>query len=187
MKNWFHGIAASGLVLALFFFVSCNKKAGQKSDTNAGELQLSSTAFQGGVIPAKYACTGENISPPLQWQGAPKGAQRFALIVQDLDAPMGTFTHWMLWNIPANSSSLPESMPHNAQLPNGASQGINDFRKIGYGGPCPPAGETHHYQFALYALDVALTLDPGIGIGELEKAMRGHTLARAELRAAFLR
>jgi Raf kinase inhibitor-like YbhB/YbcL family protein len=150
---------------------------------------LHTTAFSpGGEIPRKYTCSGENVSPPLDWSGAPPQARCLALIVDDPDAPAGTWTHWILWNIPANTSSLPEAVPPTQEsLPGGARQGRNDFGRIGYGGPCPPPGRPHRYFFRLYALGAALDLKPGASRSELEAAMNPHVLAHAEWMGLFKR
>ena len=144
-------------------------------------LQLSSTAFSnGGSIPKKYTCDGPDVSPQLAWSGAPAGTQGFALIADDPDAPVGTWVHWVLYNAPASAHEFAEGMKKEEQLPDGTLQGRNDFRKIGYGGPCPPPGKPHRYFFKLYALDAKLNLKPGATKAELESAMKGHILAQAE-------
>src|SRR5216683_6772325 len=122
-------------------------------------LQLTTSAFPSqGTIPKKFTCDGSDVSPPLAWSGAPPGTRSFALIVDDPDAPVGTWVHWVLYDLPANTKELAEGVPKQEQLSNGARQGRNDFRKIGYGGPCPPPGKPHRYFFKLYALDKKLDL-----------------------------
>jgi len=149
---------------------------------------LKSTAFSnGGEIPRKYTCSGENVSPALNWIDPPGQARSLALIVDDPDAPAGTWTHWIIWNIPAQVTSFPEDVPIQESLPNGARQGKNDFGRIGYGGPCPPPGRPHRYFFRLYALDAILDLKPGAARGELESAMKPHVLAHAEWMGLFKR
>ena len=144
-------------------------------------MELKSRAFaHGASIPARHTCDGPDLSPPLEWSDAPAPAKSFALISDDPDAPGGTWVHWVAWNIPAGARALPEGVPQKASLPDGTTQGTNDFDRVGYGGPCPPSG-THRYLFRLYALDAALSLPPAAGKSELEKAMKGHILARAEL------
>ncbi len=141
---------------------------------------LSTTAFaEGGSIPARYTCDGANLSPALSWKDVPAGTQSLALIADDPDAPVGTWTHWLLWNLPPQASFLPEAAPPAASLDNGARQGTNDFRRLGYGGPCPPPGKPHRYFFKLYALDTRLDLKPGAPRSALEQAMKGHILAQA--------
>jgi len=140
----------------------------------------------GGMIPAKYTCDGANISPQLSWDNAPKGTKSFVLICEDPDAPMGTFTHWVLYDIPADVHELPENLPKDKILPNGAKQGITDFKKVGYGGPCPPNG-THRYYFKLYALDTLLNLEPGLKKEDILKAMNGHILAQGQIMGKYAR
>jgi len=140
----------------------------------------------GGMIPAKYTCDGANISPQLSWDNAPKGTKSFVLICEDPDAPMGTFTHWVLYDIPADVHELPENLPKDKILPNGAKQGITDFKKVGYGGPCPPDG-THRYYFKLYALDTLLNLEPALKKEDILKAMNGHILAQGQILGKYAR
>jgi Raf kinase inhibitor-like YbhB/YbcL family protein len=124
-------------------------------------MTITSSAFRAGeVIPSKYSCEGDNVSPPVQWDGVPAAARCLALICDDPDAPMGTWVHWVLYNLPTSVSNLPEHVPTSEILSFGAKQGMNDFKRIGYGGPCPPPGKTHRYYFKLYALDVELALKP---------------------------
>ena len=148
-------------------------------------MEIKSPAFaQGGLIPSKHTCDGQDVSPPLTWSGAPAGTQGFAVISDDPDAPAGTWVHWVIWNIPARTQALEENVPKLDALPNGARQGTNDFRRVGYGGPCPPSG-THRYSFRLYALDAPVDLKSTATKRELEKAMQGHVLARAELMGKY--
>ena len=151
-------------------------------------LPVLSPVFQeGDTIPTKYSCQGQDISPPLVWREPPAGTQTFALILDDLDAPAGVFTHWILFNIPSNSRELPEAIPTQAQLASGALQGKNHFGKIGYGGPCPPPGRTHQYQFTLYALDSLLNLKAGGSKKAVLDAMQGHVLAQGQLSGTYRR
>ncbi len=150
-------------------------------------LSLISSAFTPGQsIPAKYSCTGREISPPLSWSGAPASTRSFALIVDDPDAPGGTWVHWVLFNIPPATSQLPEALPAGGSLSDGTLQGRNSSGNIGYNGPCPPSG-IHRYFFHLYALDAALSLAQGANKGELLSAMQGHILAQGELMGTFSR
>lgn len=159
-------------------------------ETQGGQttkLQLSSAAFEdGGAIPAQYTCDGRNVSPPLAWSGAPAATRTFALIADDPDAPRGTWTHWLLYNLPAGVNTLPENVPPHDETAEGARHGTNDFRQRGYGGPCPPSG-THRYFFKLYALDAELPLQPGAARDELLAAMRGHVLAEGQLMGRYQR
>jgi len=148
---------------------------------------ITSSAFsEGGMIPRKYTCDGPDISPDLSWEGVPEGTKSLALICDDPDAPVGTWVHWVLFNIPAGEKSLPAKMVADATLSNGALHGTNDFRRLGYGGPCPPGG-THRYYFKLYALDTALQLDAGATKAKVEAAMAGHILAKAQLMGKYKR
>jgi Raf kinase inhibitor-like YbhB/YbcL family protein len=145
------------------------------------DIKIKSLAFvPGGKIPWKYTCDGMDISPPLSWTSGPEGTKTFALICDDPDAPMGTWVHWVLFNLPADITEFRENVLPEKKLENGAKQGMNDFRKIGYGGPCPPGG-THRYVFKLYALDSELNLEAGATKAELLKAMEGHILAEGQL------
>lgn len=150
-------------------------------------IKITSSAFsEGGIIPIDHTCDGKNISPPLAWTGVPEGTKSLALICDDPDAPMGTWVHWVLFNIPAQLKDLPGNIPHGKIIENGARHGKNDFRKLGYGGPCPPGG-THRYYFKLYALDTELTEEPGITKEKLLKAMEGHILAEGQLMGRYKR
>jgi Raf kinase inhibitor-like YbhB/YbcL family protein len=154
----------------------------------AGKFQLTSPAFEaGGMIPRRFSCEGSDVSPALKWNDPPAGTESFALIVDDPDAPAGTWVHWVLYNLPATARELPESMAKDPELPGGARHGRNDFRRLGYGGPCPPPGPAHHYHFKLYALDRKLELKPGATKAEVERAMEGHVLAEAELIGLYRR
>ena len=151
------------------------------------EIKITSSAFaDGGLIPAKYTCDGADVSPPLQWDVVPEGAKSIALICDDPDAPMGTWVHWVLFNLPAQAKDLAENIPPDKTLPDGAKQGTNDFRRIGYGGPCPPSG-THRYFFKIYALDTELDLEAGASKRQLLKAMDGHILAQGQLIGKYKR
>jgi Raf kinase inhibitor-like YbhB/YbcL family protein len=144
-------------------------------------LQISSTAFSAGeAIPKNFTCDGPDISPQLAWNEPPAKTQSFALIMDDPDAPVGTWVHWVLFDLPAAAKELPEGVAKQEQLSSGARQGRNDFGKIGYGGPCPPPGKPHRYFFKLYALDSKLNLKAGAIKAEVERAMKGHILAQAE-------
>jgi Raf kinase inhibitor-like YbhB/YbcL family protein len=150
-------------------------------------FQLTSTAFATGQpIPARYSCLGQDVSPPLAWTDPPQGTQSFALIADDPDAPVGTWVHWVLYNLPADSLGLPEDVPSEDTLADGSRHGQNSWGRVGYGGPCPPSG-THRYFFGLYALDTQLDLPVGKDKKQLLKAMEGHVLAQAELMGTFTR
>lgn len=150
-----------------------------------GALSLKSRAIApGGSIPSRYTCDGPDLSPPLEWADPPAPTKSFALEAEDPDAPGGTWVHWVAWNIPAEARALPEGIAKQTSLPDGTRQGRNDFERVGYGGPCPPAG-THRYVFNLYALDATLSLPATAGRGDLDKALRGHLLAKAELMGTY--
>lgn len=151
------------------------------------DIKITSSAFENeGMIPAKYTCDGADISPPLQWEEIPEGAESIALICDDPDAPMGTFVHWVVFNLPADTEQLDENVPSEKTLPNGARQGTSDFGKIGYGGPCPPSG-THRYFFKMYALDAQVDLEAGASKSDLLKAMEGHIVAQGQLIGKYKR
>ena len=146
---------------------------------------IKTTAFlEGETIPTKYTCNGVDVSPGLSWTGVPEGTKSLSLIADDPDAPVGTWTHWIIWNIPPETV-LSEGVPKNEILEDGTRQGYNDFKRIGYGGPCPPPGKPHRYFFRLYALDIKLEVKAGVGRNELERAVKGHVLAQAELMGKY--
>lgn len=155
---------------------------------NAFALNLKSKAFDNkGYIPQKYTCEGEDISPPLEWTNVPSKVKSFALICEDPDAPMGNWVHWVIFNIPANITNLEEGVLPKGLLSKGIICGLNDFGKIGYGGPCPPLGPAHRYFFKLYALDTFLPLKEGILKQQALSAMDGHIIAQTELIGLFSR
>lgn len=150
-------------------------------------LVITSSAFsEGQTIPTRYTCDGSDVSPDLAWSGVPEEAASLALICDDPDAPMGTWVHWVLFNVPADADGLPAEIPPDATLENGACHGTNDFGKLGYGGPCPPGG-THRYFFKLYALDTELKIDSGITKAQLLEATEGHILAEGQLMGTYSR
>ena len=175
------------ILLAMLILVYGFGELGAVEGDKKMAIVVTSSAFkEGGLIPAKYTCDGQNISPPLKWQQAPQGVKSFALISDDPDAPMGTWVHWVMWNIPAESNGLPESVSPVKELPDGSKQGISDFRRPGYGGPCPPSG-THRYYFKIYALDVTLDLAGTSTKQDLLDAMKGHILAEGSLMGKYKR
>ena len=142
---------------------------------------LTSSAFtEGGPIPREHTCDGKDVAPPLAWSGAPAGVRTFALIADDPDAPGGVWVHWVLFDLPGTAAALPENLAD-------AKQGRNDFKRIGYGGPCPPPGKPHRYVFKLYALDTALALKAGATKADVERAMQGHILGTAQLVGTYAR
>jgi len=151
------------------------------------QMEITSSAFdEGAMIPEKYTCDNIDISPPLKWTNIPEGTKTLAIICDDPDAPMGTWVHWILFNLPADINELSEDIPALEILPNGAKQGKNDFGKIGYGGPCPPGG-THRYYFKVYALSEELDIKAGISKSELLKAMEGNILSDEKLMGRYKR
>lgn len=150
-------------------------------------MKITSPAFmEGGMIPSKYTCDGQDISPPLEWKDFPDGTESFALICDDPDAPVGVWVHWVLYNIPRNTPRLDENVRPEQEFKSGMRQGNNDWPKIGYGGPCPPSG-THRYYFNLYALDTVLDIKPGASKAQILKAMAGHVLAETQLVGKYKR
>ena len=180
------------LTLALTVLVAaCSgvEKAGQTSpateEVPAMTLELTSAAFrEGQPIPARYTCTGEDISPPLAWRGAPPGTQSFALIMDDPDAPGRTWVHWVVFNLAADTTALPAAIRSDDDLPGEAAHGQNSWRRSDYGGPCPPSG-THRYFFKLYALDTTLDLAPGATRQQVLDALAGHVLAEGQVMGTY--
>jgi Raf kinase inhibitor-like YbhB/YbcL family protein len=161
--------------------------AGTTRGTDAATIQVRSDAFvEGGMIPRRYTCDGEDVSPPLSWEAGPEGTKSIALICDDPDAPGGTFVHWVLYDLPGNTQELREDMPRDKTLPSGAKQGVNGFGRTGYGGPCPPRG-THRYFFKVYALDAMTNLPPGRSKADLLGIMEGHILARGQIMGTYNR
>jgi len=173
----------------LFMFVSLLfvYTKNPRKEANAMDLEVSSTAFEnGGNIPSKYTCDGKDISPSISWNKGPAGTKSYAIIADDPDAPIRTWVHWVIYNIPENVTSLPEAMSNDKLLDFGALQGKNDFRKIGYGGPCPPGG-THRYYFKVYALDTLLDVKPGLTKKQLLKTIERHILTKGKLMGKYSR
>jgi len=166
------------LIMSILLVSGCVNQPGEEAD-DMGSMKLTSTAFgDNGNIPAKYTCQGEDISPPLGIQAIPGGTKSLVLIMDDPDAPVGTWVHWVLWNISAVPAIGEDSVPK------GAVEGRNSWGSNGYGGPCPPSG-THRYMFKLYALDTELKLGGSSGKVEVERAMQGHILAQARLTGLY--
>jgi Raf kinase inhibitor-like YbhB/YbcL family protein len=153
---------------------------------NLMAFELSSPAFsENGLIPNRYTCDGADISPKLLWKEAPQGTKSFALLCDDPDAPIGTWVHWVIYNIPPTTFELVEGLAPSDTLSDGSKQGINDFKRIGYGGPCPPRGTPHRYFFKLYALNTPLTLGTHATKESLEKAMKGHIISETKLMGRY--
>ena len=150
------------------------------------ELAVLSAAFaMGAVIPDRHACA--NLSPPLSWSEVPPGTQSLAVLCDDPDAPAGDWVHWVLFNLAPDARSLPENVARNAALPGGAIQGLNDYHRAGYDGPCPPPGQKHRYFFKVFALDTRLALDARARKQDLLQAMHGHILAQGALSGTYAR
>jgi len=157
------------------------------TSNQAAVIELTSPGFEEGqMIPVENTCDGHDISPELRWAAFPGGTRSLALIMDDPDAPSGTFVHWVLYNLPIDQRGLTKNVPRDEILPNGARQGVNDFGKVGYSGPCPPSG-THRYYFTLYALDMGLDLAPRASKALLLKAMGNHILAKGQLMGRYAR
>jgi len=172
------------LFILLIRIFGCNNDSEDKTMS----LSISSSAFnEGDRIPDKYTCEGEDISPQLIWSDTPEGTKSFTLICDDPDAPMGTWDHWLIYNIPADSEGLSEAVPTNELLTDGSKQGLNSWEQTSYGGPCPPPGDPHRYFFKLYALDTMLTLTGDADKSTLENEMQEHILAEAQLMGTFSR
>jgi Raf kinase inhibitor-like YbhB/YbcL family protein len=173
-------VVVIGAILAGLLCVLISPRVKVTAAEDSG-FRLTSPSFPAsGDIPARFTCSGDDLSPALAWTDPPAGTQSFALIVDDPDAPGGVFTHWVLYDLPAGARQLPEGVPRTAD-----SQGQNDFDKYGYGGPCPPPGNPHRYFFRLYALDKKLNLHAGAAKRDVEHALKGHVLAQTELMGRF--
>ena len=184
-------MAAAALpVAALAAFAAASKAPARKEPSKKMELKI--PAFHNnGPIPKKHTCSGEDISPALAWSGVPKGAKALALIMDDPDAPVGTWVHWVLYDLPADLKGLAEGFPRTESFPDGARHGlcwgVEEFSRVGYHGPCPPPGKPHRYDFRLYALKEPLALPPKATKAELLKAMQGRILGEARLIGIFKR
>jgi hypothetical protein len=185
-----------GIPVLLVAVTACGRRPSTESilpeAPKMNTIRLQSPAFaDGGAIPKLYTCDGTDVSPPLEWSGVPDSARSVALVVEDPDAPRGTWTHWVLFDIPPDVVKLPEGLPTQDRVelgPDGkvATQGKNDFGRVGYGGPCPPGG-THHYVFRIYALDVQPSLGPGTTREQLLRSIESHVLAEGRLTGLYSR
>jgi len=173
-----------GLLVVSMLLVTVSCRSASKS--GSAPLIISSPSFETGeTIPPRQTCIGEDVSPPLNWTGGLDKVVSYAIICEDPDAPGGTWIHWVIFDIPMQTTSLPEGVSDTPQLEDGSKQGINDFKKLGYGGPCPPPGKPHRYYFRLYGLDQLTGLEPGSTADELKDRMRGHIVAQGELMGVF--
>ena len=176
------------LVFSLAVIAGCiaGEKKGNTEEVIMQNISISSEAFRNGdAIPAEYTCDGKDISPALSWSGTPAGTKSIALIMDDPDATRGTFVHWVLFNIPAETNKLPAGIPGNRSLSDGSRHGTTDYGRTEYGGPCPPPGKPHRYYFKIYALDAKLDLPAGATKANLERAMEGHILSKGELMGKY--
>jgi Raf kinase inhibitor-like YbhB/YbcL family protein len=156
------------------------------TDARSAEIRLTSPAFQqGGRVPYVHSCEGDDVSPPLEWSGAPVETRSYALVCEDPDAPRGTWIHWVLYNISGDAVELTRAVPTLPELPSGARHGRNTAGDMAYAGPCPPPGNPHRYFFRLYALDISLNLPPGATKLELEQALDQHILAQGTLMGTY--
>ena len=183
------------LLLAAILLSSCKgetpssnniQPSNQATGGKKMEMKVTSKAFQdGGMIPKQYTCDGANISPPIAWDSVPEKTKSIALIADDPDAPGKTWVHWVAFNIPASAHEIPENVPAQENISGGGKQGTNDFKKVGYGAPCPPSGSAHRYYFKLFALDTELTQDSSATKDQLLKAMDGHVLGEGQLMGKY--
>jgi len=177
------------VILSWQFKFSCLAQSHERKNSTGVptmKIDLTSSAFENGqTIPRQYTADGKDISPPLKWSAMPEQAKSLALICDDPDAPMGTWVHWVVYDLPTNISQLNEGVSIVPTLADGTKQGTNSFNKIGYGGPSPPPGKPHRYFFKLYALNVALNLKPGANAKEVEQSMQGHILATGQLMGTY--
>jgi Raf kinase inhibitor-like YbhB/YbcL family protein len=175
------------IISCLLFFIGITCLILPYATAEGGTMKLISPAFdEGGMIPEKYTCDGADLSPPLKWDALPEGTKSLALICDDPDAPMGTWVHWVYYDIPVSTQGVPENVGADDRPGIGGTQGINDFHRIGYGGPCPPGG-THRYYFKLYAIDTLLNLSPGATKKQLVNAMEKHIVGRVQLMGKYHR
>jgi Raf kinase inhibitor-like YbhB/YbcL family protein len=176
--------AAVGLIVILAALSSCRGSA--PNVAGKPRLNLTSSSIRGGEMPKQSTCDGTSASPELAWSAPPAGTQSLALVAFDKDSPFGySFTHWVLYDLPADKRELPEGLPKQEQLPDGSRQGPNDFDKTGYVGPCPPGKSAHHYNFTLYALDSKLNLPAGANRKQVEQALDGHVVAYGALIGSY--
>ena len=189
MRMAWRGMRQTGWLLICAFLAACSpsgQNAAAPREPAGKPLKLTSGAFEaGGTIPRQFTCEGSDISPALTWTEPPARTRSFAFIVDDPEPPAGVWVHWVIYDLPPSARQLPENIPEQAEFDSGARHGRNDFRRLGYGGPCPPPGPAHRYFFKLYALNATLGLKPGATKAELDNAMKGHILAEAELMARY--
>jgi Raf kinase inhibitor-like YbhB/YbcL family protein len=175
------------LLISMIIIFICIFSTLPLAGAEGGTMELISPAFdEGGMIPGRYTCDGADVSPPLKWNALPRGTKSLAIICDDPDAPVGNWVHWVYYDIPAGTEGLSEKVATDDRPAEGGTQGLNDFRKIGYGGPCPPGG-THRYYFKLYALDTTLDLSSGATKKQVLKAMENHIIGQTQLMGKYRR
>jgi len=183
---WLRALSAAAVLFLLLQLVSaCHRRDPDVVGGGKATLDLSSSSFQDGAMPKQFTCDGADASPSLTWTSPPPATRSVALIMNDRDAPHGTFVHWVIFDLPGDKRALPEGLANHPQLEDGSTQGHNDFDKTGYGGPCPSGSSAHHYVFVVYALDAKLGLPPGATRRQVEAAMQSHILAHGELVAHY--
>ena len=185
MKSATRRFAVVALVLSIYSCILVPLGVGAAEGGNEAMKITSSVFKEGGTIPEKYTCLGEDVSPPLSWSEPPKGAKSLVLICDDPDAPVGTWVHWVLYGLQPNVTKLNEGIPPDGEVLNGARQGRNDFGNLGYGGPCPPPGAPHRYYFKSYAIDMKPDIPVGATKAEVLKAIEGHVLEEGRLMGRF--
>ncbi len=172
------------LSLMILLFAGCITK----EEENMEKISVLAEGFnEGDIIPDEFTCNGKDISPSISLKGIPEGTKSIALIMDDPDAPGGTFVHWIIYDIPSRTQNLPKGMPPDKTLADGSMQGMTDFGQPGYGGPCPPPGKPHRYFFKVYALDMKINLPAGASKNQVESAMKGHILADGVLMGKYQR
>lgn len=188
MMGWHsRGAVVRAALISMIYLSAAGYAAGQNEikEGSSMAMQVASPAFDHQTsIPIKYTCRGRDVSPPLEWSDVPAGVKSYALIVDDPDAPMGTWVHWVVFNIPASTRSLSENVPPGPRLEDGSIQGVGSAGRNGYQGPCPPSGR-HRYYFKIYALDTALDLPQSANKNAVVAAMQGHVLAQGQLMGYF--
>lgn len=176
------------LVAGVFTACADEPKEGRAEEARMVTIELKSPAFkEGEMIPVKYTCDDADVSPALSWSEPPEATRELVLICDDPDAPIGTWDHWVLYGLPADTAGLPEGVPKTKEIESGGVHGKNSWGNLGYGGPCPPKGSAHRYFFRLYAIDTKLDLKPGASKKEVLNAIEGHILAKGELMGKYAR
>ena len=186
--DFLSSLAIMFLLSSFFYSSACPSiyAASKEVNMSTATLTLASPAFtEGQTIPKQYTADGANVSPPLSWGKASGDTQSFALICEDPDAPAGTWIHWIVYDIPANKTSLSEGVSTKPTLPDGSKQGVTSFHRVGYGGPSPPPGKPHRYYFKLYALNTVSGLEPGIDLAQFRNLIAHHKIAQTEIMGTY--